>query len=49
LIVGLATWRFLVGKDPSRRAFKLYLAIILIGCSLMGAAGFFGGEMLLGH
>src|SRR5215469_15539598 len=40
---------FLVGKDPSRRAFKLYLAIILIGCSLMGAAGFFGGEMLLGH
>ena len=49
LIVGLATWRFLVGRDPSRRAFTLYLATILIGCSLMGAAGFFGGEMLLGH
>src|SRR5215467_12453877 len=49
LIVGLATWRFLVGQNPSGRAFKFYLAIILIGCSLMGAAGFFGGEMLLGH
>lgn len=49
LIVGLATWRFLVGRDPSPRAFKVYLAMISIGCSLMGAAGFFGGEMLLGH
>jgi len=49
LIVGLATWRFLVGRDPSRRAFTLYLATMLLGCSLIGAAGFFGGEMLLGH
>jgi uncharacterized membrane protein len=49
LIVGLGTWRFLVGRDPSRRAFTLYLGTMLIGCSLMGAAGFFGGEMLLGH
>jgi uncharacterized membrane protein len=48
-IIGLATWRFLVGRDPSSRAFTLYLATILFGCSLMGAAGFFGGEMLLGH
>jgi uncharacterized membrane protein len=49
LIVGLATWRCLVGRDPSPRAFKMYLALMSIGCSLMGAAGFFGGEMLLGH
>ena len=49
LIVGLGTWRFLVGRDPSRRAFGLYFSIMLVGCSLMGAAGFFGGEMLLGH
>jgi uncharacterized membrane protein len=49
LIVGLATWRFLVGRDPSPRGFTLYLGIMLLGCSLMGAAGFFGGEMLLGH
>jgi len=27
----------------------LYLTTMLVGCSLMGAAGFFGGEMLLGH
>ena len=27
----------------------LYLVTMLIGCSVMGAAGFFGGEMLLGH
>jgi hypothetical protein len=45
----LATWRFLVGRDPSRQAFTMYLATMLVGCSLMGAAGFFGGEMLLGH
>ena len=49
LIVGLATWRFLVGRNPSRRAFTFYLTTMLAGCSLIGAAGFFGGEMLLGH
>jgi uncharacterized membrane protein len=49
LIVGLATWRLLVGRDPTRRAFTLYLAMMFLGCSFMGAAGFFGGEMLLGH
>ena len=49
LIVGLATWRFLVGRNPSRRAFALYVTTMLVGCSFMGAAGFFGGEMLLGH
>src|SRR6516162_9413838 len=40
LFVGLGTWRFLVGRTPSRRAFTLYLAAMLLGCSLMGAAGF---------
>ena len=49
LIVGLATWRFLVGRDPSRRALALYLMTMGIGCVFVGAAGFFGGEMLLGH
>ena len=48
-IIALATWRFLVGRDPSHRAFTLYLAAMFVGCSLMGAAGFYGGEMLLGH
>jgi uncharacterized membrane protein len=49
LIVGLATWRFLVGNNPSRWGFALYLATMIVACALIGAAGFFGGEMLLGH
>jgi uncharacterized membrane protein len=49
VIVGLATWRFLVGRNSSRRGSTLYLAVMLVACSLIGAAGFFGGEMLLGH
>lgn len=49
LIVGLGTWRFLVGRDPSRRALALYLITMLVGCVLVGAAGFFGGELLLGN
>ena len=49
LIVGLATWRFLVGRAPSRRALGLYLVTMVAGCACVGAAGFFGGEMLLGH
>src|SRR5215475_1693044 len=49
LIIGLATWRFLVGNNPSRRAFALYLATMIVASGLIGAAGFFGGEMLLGH
>jgi uncharacterized membrane protein len=49
LIVGLATWRLLVGNNPSRRAFAVYLATMIVACGLIGVAGFFGGEMLLGH
>lgn len=48
LIVGLGTWRCLVGKNPSGRSFKIYLGVVLLACALVGAAGFFGGEMLLG-
>jgi hypothetical protein len=47
--VGLASWRFLVGHNPSRRAFALYLATTIVGCAFIGAAAFFGGEMLHGH
>ena len=49
LIVGLATWRTLVGYHPTRRAFGLYLGTLLISCAVIGAAGFFGGELLLGQ
>jgi uncharacterized membrane protein len=49
LIVGAATWRFVVGKQPSRRGFALYLCAMVLACTLIGAAGFFGGELLLGQ
>ena len=49
LIVGLATWRTLVGYHPTRRAFGVYLGTLLISCAVIGAAGFFGGELLLGQ
>jgi len=49
LIVALATWRSLVGNSPTRNAFAMYLSGIVIACALIGAAGFFGGEILLSH
>jgi hypothetical protein len=49
LLVGLATWRFLVGYRPSRSAFRIYVGTVLIGCIVIGVAGFFGGELLLGQ
>ena len=49
LIVGAATWRFVVGREPSRRGFGIYLCAMVLACMLIGAAGFFGGELLLGQ
>jgi uncharacterized membrane protein len=49
LIVALGTWRALVGHETSRRGLAVYLFSLVIGCLLIGAAGFFGGEMLLGR
>ena len=49
LIVGLATWRFLIGNQSSQSGFAIYLSILAIACGLISAAGFFGGEMLLGR
>ena len=49
LIVGAATWRFVVGSQPSRRGFAIYLCTMALACSLISAAGFFGGELLLGQ
>jgi uncharacterized membrane protein len=49
LIVALGTWRYLVGRDPSRRALLLYLLTMFACCALIVAAGFFGGELLLGR
>jgi uncharacterized membrane protein len=49
LIVGAATWRFVVGRQPSRRGFAIYLCAMVMACTLISAAGFFGGELLLGQ
>jgi uncharacterized membrane protein len=48
LIVALGTWRLLVGYRPRRLALIIYMAGLAVTCGLVGAAGFFGGEMLLG-
>ena len=47
LLTGLAVWRLVVGNQPSDRAFRIYLAIALITAAFMGAAGYWGGELLL--
>jgi uncharacterized membrane protein len=49
LIIGLGTWRFMVANNASRFALAIYLSIAMIACGLIGAAGFFGGEIVLGH
>jgi uncharacterized membrane protein len=48
-IVGAGTWRLLVGRQPSRRGFAIYLCAMSVACVLIGGAGFFGGELLLGR
>jgi len=48
LMIGLAVWRFMVGNQYSRTGFGIYLALAAITAGLMGAAGYWGGEMLQG-
>ena len=47
LLTGLAVWRVVVGGRASNRGFKIYLGIALITAALVGAAGYWGGELLL--
>ncbi len=47
LMTGLAVWRLVVGKHASSRAFTIYLGFALIAAALIGAAGYWGGELLL--
>jgi uncharacterized membrane protein len=49
LIVGLTSWRVAAGRSPSRRARAIYLSLLATACALVGAAGFSGGELVLGH
>ncbi len=49
LLVGLATWRAMVGTMTRRGVFGCYLAVGFTAAALVAGAGYFGGEMLLGH
>lgn len=46
-LVGLGTWRALVGENYSPRAFRFYLATLLLTAALMTGAGYWGGELIL--
>jgi mono/diheme cytochrome c family protein len=49
LILALTAWRVAARNEFSRRAFTSYLITACCACALIGAAGFVGGEMLLGE
>jgi uncharacterized membrane protein len=46
LMIGLAVCRLVVRGAASRPAFGVYLVIAALTAGLMGAAGYFGGELL---
>jgi uncharacterized membrane protein len=47
LIVGLATWRLLIGRRAPRLMFASYLAGVGVAAALVLAAGYWGGEMMV--
>ena len=46
LMIALAVWRLVVKNDASRPAFGVYLIFAAVTAALMGAAGYFGGELM---
>jgi len=48
LIVGLAVWRLIVRQRASRSAYAAYLACSAATALLMTAAGYWGGELMMG-
>jgi uncharacterized membrane protein len=49
LILFLFSWRVFARNQFSRRVFLVYLGLTFGACGLIAAAGFVGGEMLLGQ
>jgi uncharacterized membrane protein len=49
LIVGIATWRVLGADFSTKGAPVGYLAIVGLAAVLIMGAGYWGGEMMLGH
>ena len=47
LLVGLAVWRVRTGQHATQRMFACYLILTGIAGALMGAAGYWGGEMMI--
>lgn len=47
LMTGLAVWRLVAGKHASNKGFRIYLGMMLLTSALMGATGYWGGELLL--
>ena len=47
LIVGLATWRLLVGRLATRPMFAGYLLGVGVAAGLVLAAGYWGGELMI--
>ena len=47
LLIALAIWRMLVGNRASRLGLRINLAVSVVTAALMGAAGYWGGELLL--
>jgi uncharacterized membrane protein len=45
-MIGLATWRLLVGRRAPRPAFAIYLGCVAVTALLTLAAGYWGGEMM---
>jgi hypothetical protein len=48
LIVGLAIWRLVVREASARVGLSCYLALMLIASGTIAAAGYWGGELILG-
>jgi uncharacterized membrane protein len=48
LLVALAVWRLIVRDQMSRTGLYIYLFLMFLTSGLVAAAGYFGGELLLG-
>src|ERR1700686_5380591 len=48
LLLALAVWRLIVRDEMSKTGLWLYLILMFVTSGFMAAAGYFGGEMLLG-
>jgi uncharacterized membrane protein len=49
LIIGLATWRVLASDFTAKTTPAGYLAVAGLAAVLVMGAGYYGGEMMLGH